>query len=129
MAEKLQENYSAAKKEVQTLTKRLEDQTSEFENLQQKAYKLIEESEIKYNDLEQQYRTILEENNNMKNVKTKSGQDVEVLNMKLNKLEEDKKRTEEIAKKAIQQKEELIEKFNCYGDKLQKKQYRSFRIS
>jgi hypothetical protein len=93
----------------------------------EEAYKVIERTKQEYKVLEEEYRSLLESNNKLKEVARKAEEEAQMLksinfecSLRLKQMDEEKKRAEEISKRAVEEKDGLVEKFNSYGDQLQK---------
>ena len=130
MSTQHQENYTAIKRESLILEQRLENSLRELEVSRREAEetsKGIERFKRKYKMLEDEYNVLSEENARLKETESKVEEEAKILkslnfecSLRLKQLNEEKKQAEDNAKKAIQEKDELLEKFNCYGDQLQK---------
>jgi len=125
-----QENYASIKRENMLLAQKLEDalkelQATRIEN--EDTYKAIERGKREYKLLEDEYKNLSNEIQKIKDSLKKSEEEAKNLkalnfecSLRMKQMEEEKKRAEEASKKAEKEKEELVEKFNTYGDQLQK---------
>ena len=124
------EQYTMAKHEANLLVSQVDDMNKELEATRKNCddlYKTVEKQkkemislENEYKDLDESnkklkesYRLMESEHNALKSVNFECG-------MRMKQLDDEKKRSEQRSKNAEKEKEELLEKFNNYGDQLQK---------
>ena len=128
--EKQQENYTMIRQESLLLEQKLEDTIKELEITKregEEAYKALEKTKRENRTLEEEYRHLADETSKLKETTRKSENELNSLravnfecSLRLKQLDEEKKRADDVSRRLEREKEELVEKFNNYGEQLQK---------
>ncbi len=130
MAEQHQETYTAARQESLLLEQKLEDALKELEGSKREndeLFRSLEKAKHEGRTLEEEFKHLAEENTKLKETGKKLEEDLASFksvnfecSLRLKQMDEEKKRADEQSKRAEKEKDELVEKFNGYGEQLQK---------